>query len=260
MNDLTRLKELWSHTVPDGDWAEIIARMAKVTLEKIDPMKKAERAVQRRKKQSAQRKVKLDAERVIPAEAQQAAGEKIVHDPTINISAASAVASAEGLTASATSAASTKQIVVASAGSNGDAGGVTSSLPFHFAMEIPEEIDPVTGERQLCLPHLSHTRYIAANVKHAVWIRDGGQCTYVDWEGRRCHSRHQLELEHIIPFALGGGNSINNLRLMCRCHNSLMADRVFGRNLMNNRRKQTDKGRSTIDESSVKPRHITQPR
>jgi hypothetical protein len=211
MNDLTRIKELWSHAVPDGDWAEIIARMANVTLEKIHPMKKAERAVQRKEKRST------PAQEATPAKPHQ--------DLTARKSAASTAASTPPTSAS----------VNFPTGASASAGGTTLVLPRKLTTDIVEDIAPVKGERKICLPHLGHTRYIPASVKQAVWLRDGGRCAYADSTGKRCESRHQLEYDHRIPFALGGDNSPSNIRLLCRSHNSLMADRAFGRRLMTNR-------------------------
>ncbi len=62
-------------------------------------------------------------------------------------------------------------------------------------------------------------RAIPAAVKRQVWQRDGGRCNYVDREtGRRCNSRHLIEIDHILPYALGGGADPGNLRLRCRAH------------------------------------------
>ena len=62
-------------------------------------------------------------------------------------------------------------------------------------------------------------RAIPAAVKRQVWQRDGGCCSYVDREtGRRCNSRHMIEIDHILPYALGGGAEPGNLRLVCRAH------------------------------------------
>ncbi len=69
-------------------------------------------------------------------------------------------------------------------------------------------------------PHRARrSRYIPAPVRREVWRRDGGCCSYVDpHSGRRCGSRFLLELDHIVPFALGGGAEPGNLRLRCRAH------------------------------------------
>ena len=65
------------------------------------------------------------------------------------------------------------------------------------------------------------SRYIPAPVRREVWRRDGGCCSYVDpHSGRRCGSRFLLELDHIVPFALGGSAEPGNLRVLyCSAHN-----------------------------------------
>ena len=62
-------------------------------------------------------------------------------------------------------------------------------------------------------------RGIPAAVRRQVWERDRGCCSYVDrGSGRRCGSRHLLEIDHVFPFALGGGAEPENLRLLCAAH------------------------------------------
>ena len=62
-------------------------------------------------------------------------------------------------------------------------------------------------------------RAIPVAVKRQIWRRDGGRCSYVDRQtGRRCNSRHMLDIDHILPYALGGGADPGNLRLLCRVH------------------------------------------
>ena len=70
-------------------------------------------------------------------------------------------------------------------------------------------------------PHRARrSRYIPAPVRREVWRRDGGCCSYVDpHSGRRCGSRFLLELDHIVPFALGGSAEPGNLRVYCAAHN-----------------------------------------
>ena len=71
-------------------------------------------------------------------------------------------------------------------------------------------------------------RHIPAEVKRAVWIRDGGKCVWPLASGGVCGSTRQLELDHIVPVARGGPSTIENLRLTCRCHNALAAVPSFG--------------------------------
>ena len=68
----------------------------------------------------------------------------------------------------------------------------------------------------------SRSRYIPVAVKREVWRRDQGRCSYVDrHSGRRCGSRYRLEIDHIVPFALGGASELFNLRLRCGAHHKL---------------------------------------
>ncbi len=65
-------------------------------------------------------------------------------------------------------------------------------------------------------------RAISAAVKRQVWQRDGGRCSYVDREtGRCCNSLHMIEIDHILPYALGGSADLENLRLLCGVHHRL---------------------------------------
>ena len=72
-----------------------------------------------------------------------------------------------------------------------------------------------TPESQSC----ASGRAISAGVRRQVWQRDGGRCSYVDPQtGRRCNSTHLIEIDHIVPHALGGGADPGNLRLLCGAH------------------------------------------
>ncbi|MCB0338170.1 MAG: HNH endonuclease [Bdellovibrionales bacterium] len=65
-------------------------------------------------------------------------------------------------------------------------------------------------------------------VKDEVYLRDQGRCTFRSPDGKRCSTTHNLEYDHVIARALGGDNTVSNTRLMCRSHNLLMAERLFG--------------------------------
>lgn len=71
-------------------------------------------------------------------------------------------------------------------------------------------------------------RYIPALIKETVSLRDGGRCTFIGTDGRRCNTKRCLEYDHINPLALGGQTEIGNIRLLCRCHNVLEAERKLG--------------------------------
>jgi hypothetical protein len=72
------------------------------------------------------------------------------------------------------------------------------------------------------------TRYISSETRKRIWMRDKGCCSYKDSKtGRICAARHFLEIDHIQPFVLGGPNTEENLRLLCRTHNQLRAEQSF---------------------------------
>jgi 5-methylcytosine-specific restriction endonuclease McrA len=79
-------------------------------------------------------------------------------------------------------------------------------------------------------------RHVPAAVARAVWERDGHQCTFRGDDGRRCSERSDLQMDHVIPFALGGRTTVENLRLLCRAHNQYEAERVFGEEHMREQR------------------------
>ena len=79
-------------------------------------------------------------------------------------------------------------------------------------------------------------RYIPAQVKREVFKRDGGRCTFVGTNGRRCESKTRLEYDHVKSVARGGRTCTDNLRLRCRAHNQYEAEQVFGQNFMREKR------------------------
>jgi 5-methylcytosine-specific restriction endonuclease McrA len=75
-------------------------------------------------------------------------------------------------------------------------------------------------------------RYVPVALRRAIWKRDLGRCTFKDARGHRCRERAGLEIHHEHAFAFGGASSLDNLRLLCRAHNALLAERDFGREHM----------------------------
>ena len=63
-------------------------------------------------------------------------------------------------------------------------------------------------------------RYVPQDVKVAVAVRDQGQCTGKLPDVSRCPRKENLHFGHrIIPFRLGGPQTIWNLTLLCNDHN-----------------------------------------
>jgi len=81
-----------------------------------------------------------------------------------------------------------------------------------------------------------NARTIPAQVRRAVWKRDGGRCTFVSDTGTRCPSRTMLEFDHVTPVARGGEATIGGVRLRCRAHNQYEAERAFGTAFMRAKR------------------------
>lgn len=87
------------------------------------------------------------------------------------------------------------------------------------------------------------TRAIPAQVKRAVFRRDGGQCALIDEQGKRCSSRRRIEFHHKQAFALDGTNDVDNVALRCRAHNQYEADLVYGGPFMETCRRRKPKRR-----------------
>jgi hypothetical protein len=60
---------------------------------------------------------------------------------------------------------------------------------------------------------------IPDDVKLAVWTRDGQACVV-------CQSTQELQFDHIIPFTSGGGNTVENIQLLCRLCNLKKSDKI----------------------------------
>lgn len=75
----------------------------------------------------------------------------------------------------------------------------------------------------------------AATLRQA-YERSGGHCEYVADDGTRCESRAFLEADHETPRALGGGHE--TIRILCRHHNQLEAERKLGKDIMDGARRR----------------------
>ncbi len=60
---------------------------------------------------------------------------------------------------------------------------------------------------------------IPEDVKLLVWARDGGTCV-------RCGAKQDLHFDHIIPVAKGGGNSSENIQILCKTCNLQKSDKI----------------------------------
>ncbi len=84
-----------------------------------------------------------------------------------------------------------------------------------------DALGPAKQETQLGTDALSQRQKISVHLKRQIWSRDQGKCT-------KCESTYALEIDHIQPIAVGGDNSPENLRLLCRSCNQRSAIKTFG--------------------------------
>ena len=72
----------------------------------------------------------------------------------------------------------------------------------------------------------ARSRHVPAEVRRAVWKRDGGRCRFEGPSGR-CAQTGLLEFHHVIPYAEGGSTTTDNLELRCAAHNRYEAEQWF---------------------------------
>jgi 5-methylcytosine-specific restriction endonuclease McrA len=75
-------------------------------------------------------------------------------------------------------------------------------------------------------------KWIPRTIQREVWRGAKGVCQYPG-----CLSRYRLEMDHIVPHAKGGSDSIENLRLYCQAHNLGHAMESYGTEFMNSYRR-----------------------
>lgn len=105
--------------------------------------------------------------------------------------------------------------------------GSYDEVLFEVADDYLKRHDPERGLRGR-LPPVKGGSSIAAGIRRAVWERDGARCTFVGPTGVRCETRRFLEFDHVRPRALGGKDTVSNLRLLCRAHNDSERRRILG--------------------------------
>src|SRR5207248_2305389 len=69
-------------------------------------------------------------------------------------------------------------------------------------------------------------------MKREVYARDQGRCAFVDENGNRCPETGGLEFDHIDGLAHTHVHDVDRSRLLCRVHNQLAAEQLYGRGFM----------------------------
>jgi hypothetical protein len=114
-------------------------------------------------------------------------------------------------------------------------------------IETPREKDKLQPDSKACSKRLvkssqktdtpflvaKQARYIPAPLRRLIWQRDQGHCQYKGHQsGIKCGAKFNLHIDHIKPFALDGGHTKDNLRLLCAAHNGYRAAQTFGHRLL----------------------------
>jgi 5-methylcytosine-specific restriction endonuclease McrA len=94
-------------------------------------------------------------------------------------------------------------------------------------IQITPLTEPLSGS-QLAQNKKTDRIYISVHDRRWVMRRAQGQCEFVSEDGRRCQSRHKLQLDHIVPLCQGGRNERTNYRITCRSHNLYFAQMNLG--------------------------------
>jgi hypothetical protein len=81
-------------------------------------------------------------------------------------------------------------------------------------------------------------KHIPNEIKRSVFERDGYACSYIANDGTCCKKTAGLEIDHILPVVLGGNDSEDNLRVLCREHDQFFARKVFGAELIERKIKE----------------------
>jgi hypothetical protein len=81
-------------------------------------------------------------------------------------------------------------------------------------------------------PIVSASREAPDPMRREVYERDGGRCAFVDEQGNRCPETGFLEFDHVEGYARTRVHDAKTSRLLCRVHNQLLAEQLYGRNFM----------------------------
>jgi len=103
------------------------------------------------------------------------------------------------------------------------------AVPGDFGPHPPVDSSAPASSSAQPVSRARRQRHVPAQVAREVYARDLGECGFVSKDGRRCGARVFLELDHVLPVAVGGASVPENLRLRCRAHNALHARCYFGR-------------------------------
>ena len=217
---LEQLRGLLSHVDPRMTVGQLVGRIVQEALDRHDPSRPPRRA------RTGSRPAERDAKPASASEEQPARERghaSAVQDAAIHAQTAPTAEWTLGATRQPASTSAPVQHAATPAGTTPTAESTEERMPQPSRQQATDRQPAVrrkrTGAATPTAKPRTSGRAIPAAVKRQVWQRDGGRCSYVDREtGRRCNSRYMIEIDHILPHALGGGADPGNLRLVCRAH------------------------------------------
>lgn len=95
------------------------------------------------------------------------------------------------------------------------------------ADELLAKKDPLKKEIKPRAVRNPNAAQISPATRNFVMRRDNGECQFPALDGAVCKSRHQVQIDHVVPIARGGTNEAENLRALCRAHNFQAAEQIF---------------------------------
>ncbi|MBL0274971.1 MAG: HNH endonuclease [Anaeromyxobacter sp.] len=126
------------------------------------------------------------------------------------------------------------------AGSASEVPGAASRAPGNERTATPAATQASTPASTPAAPPAS--RHIPAAVRREVWLRDGQRCQHPLDAGGTCGSTLRLELDHLVPLALGGPSTADNLQVTCAAHNRAAARATLGEALAASGRGRAGRG------------------
>jgi hypothetical protein len=222
MTELAEVKSALSHLVPDGNLEAVLRVCFQKTLE----------TCARRKRAAVSTPPRPSARSVAPAEvsgkpARRRPSRRSAVPMLSDISVAS-----ESQSSTLDGPAQTQPVVMVDEASRSSEHSVPAQtlplMPIDEASQSSTGGAPAQGFLSARVDERGQSRGVPSEVRRAVWARDEGRCAFIGATGRRCGSTHQLEFDHVEPFAHGGASTVANLRVVCRAHNQHLGRVQFG--------------------------------
>lgn len=240
--ELEQAKSLLSHICPDGNWSKVISNLAKiynhrkltgrstiatqeVTVTKVD--KGLTRKIQTPDIEADTGTGKNKDEDLISVGAESSVGKVRAHSQRIFKSKVSPKNETNLLRY-----ADGKVGFECKAGSvelNESSMEMTDKCRFQLKSKFDKMTRQLSETRVYFEPGFGKRprKYIPISIRRDLLKKANYCCEFVEPKtGKRCSSKYQIELDHIQPWSLGGSNAAENMRVLCREHNSLMAKRA----------------------------------